>query len=354
MQILGIETSCDETAAAVVVDGKQVLSHALASSVAIQEKYGGVVPEQAAREQLKAIIPVIHETLTQSSLQPSQLDAIAVTVGPGLIGSLLVGVETAKTLSWVWGKPLIPVNHLLAHFYAAWIGDRALQFPLVGLLVSGGHTDLILMQSHKHIQHLGGTRDDAAGETFDKTARLIGLPYPGGAAVAALAEKYNTKNEKRNITLPRPLMAENTLEFSFSGLKTAALRETQRLKEQGLWHDEAIVQFAYEIQEAITDVLVQKTLKAVVTYRPKSLVLAGGVAANARLREKVLSAIDTLEFPIAVHMPPPELCTDNAVMVAACAYYHQNPVPFQQVQANPSLSLRDFSLPTITHKSTSN
>lgn len=337
MRILGIETSCDETGAAVVLDGRMVLSHALASSVAIHQKYGGVVPEQAAREQLKAIIPVTHETLITANLlsRPPAIDAIAVTIGPGLIGSLLVGIETAKTLAWIWDKPLIPVNHLLAHFYAAWLAPTPPQFPAVGLLVSGGHTDLILIENHGVWKYLGGTRDDAAGEAFDKIARLLGLPYPGGPALEQLAKLGDPKR----VELPSPMYKSETLDFSFSGLKTAVIRLLAK-ERQPLDHGRKTA-IAAAVQNAIVRVLVEKTLRAVLEYRPISLVVAGGVAANTFLKEQLRERTKQVPFKIHLFVPPPQLCTDNAVMIATCAYYLNTPLPFDTVHAIPNLSLRN-------------
>ncbi|MEK7565779.1 MAG: tRNA (adenosine(37)-N6)-threonylcarbamoyltransferase complex transferase subunit TsaD, partial [Patescibacteria group bacterium] len=234
MKILGIETSCDETAAAIVRDGTKLISNIVASSQSMHAKYGGIIPEQAAREQIKAMIPVIHEALV------TDIDAIAVTVGPGLIGSLLVGVETAKALAYAWNRPIIPVNHLIGHIYGNWIDTPPPKFPALVLLVSGGHSELILMTDHGKFKYLGGTRDDAAGECFDKCARLLNLGYPGGPMVEKNAVS-------KNLTpLPRPMIKEKSFDFSFSGLKTAVLNRKNE-DPQGL---------AYELQEAITDVLV--------------------------------------------------------------------------------------------------
>lgn len=373
MIILGIETSCDETAASVVKDGREILSHVVASSAEMHMKSGGVIPEQAAREQIKAIIPVIEEAIKQSlrstdyGLQQKtkavdgrpwtvdHINAIAVTVGPGLIGSLLVGVETAKTLAAVWNKPIVPVNHLVAHIYANWletstdyglqttdnrkgavVGSRStVDLPGIALVVSGGHTDLVLMQNHGKLEYLGGTRDDAAGEAFDKTARFLGLPYPGGPAIAKAAIEFKSQNSKVKIKLPRPMIDEDNFDFSFSGLKTAVIRER---KENP---DTPQEELAYEIQEAITDVLVEKTLRAVKKFNASTLLLAGGVAANSRLREKFEFSIGHLAFSIDFRVPPPYLCTDNASYIAACAKYNYNPIPWQEISANPSLTIKD-------------
>lgn len=316
MKILAIETSCDETAAAVVEDGVKILTSAVASSTAMHEKYGGIVPEVAAREQLKCIIPTIEEALIHTDF-----DQIAVTVGPGLIGSLLIGVETAKTMAMITGKPLIPVNHVLAHMYANFIGNTHIAFPAISLVVSGGHTELFLMTSPKELKWLGGTLDDAAGEAFDKTARLLGFGSRGGVAIQENAIKSPTTPR-----LPRPLMYDKTLNFSFSGLKTAILREWNKQKNHS---SEYIQGLAYEVQESITDVLVSKTKKAADTYNAKSILISGGVAANLRLREKLPKAI----------APPITLCTDNAVYIASYAFFRGTPTDWHNITAVPDLSV---------------
>lgn len=317
MRILGIETSCDETAAAVVKDGIKILSNVVASSVEIHQKTGGIIPEVAAREQVRCIIPVIKEALT------SKIDAIAVTIGPGLIGSLLVGIETAKTLAYVWKKPIIPVNHLQAHLYANWLENKKPQFPTIGLVVSGGHTDLVLMKDHGKLKWLGGTRDDAAGECFDKTARLLGLGYPGGPAIEKTAQKGNPQA----FDLPRPMIKQKNFDFSFAGLKTAVLRVTKEQKTKIKKED-----LAASIQQAIIDVLVEKTVRAAEKYKVKSVLLAGGVAANRKLREK-------MKLEINLFVPPPKLCTDNATYVASCAYFNYQPISWQKIKADPGLSI---------------
>jgi len=345
MIILGIETSCDETAVAIVEDGVKILSSVVSSSKDLHTKTGGIIPEIAAREQVKCMIPVINLTMKQcSNVTMNNIDAIAVTVGPGLIGSLLVGVETAKTIAYLTGKTLIPVNHVLAHLYANWLNvEKPPSFPAIALVVSGGHTELFLMKNHRDIKWLGGTRDDAAGETFDKTARLLGLGYPGGPAIAAEAAKHITNNKehitKNQIKLPRPMMHEENFDFSFSGLKTAVLREVNKLKTISQFNNPPtggqIQQLSFEIQEAITDVLVDKTLKAAEKYRVKSILLGGGVAANQRLKEKFL--IFSSKFNIAI--PPTSLCTDNASYIASFAYFHNHPKAWQEIQARPDLEV---------------
>ncbi len=325
MLILGIETSCDETAAAVVKDGITLMSNIVASSQAIHAKYGGIIPEKAAREQIKSIIPVINEAIQADRNTGLQaIDAIAVTIGPGLIGSLLVGVETAKTLAYVWKVPLIPVNHLVGHIYANWLVSKP-QFPALVLLVSGGHSELILMTDHGKFKYLGGTRDDAAGECFDKCARLLNLGYPGGLAI----EKAAIKNDLYK--LPRPMIDDKSFDFSFSGLKTAVSRLSldSRFKIQDSGY------LAYELQEAITDVLVTKTRKAAEKYQINNILLAGGVAANKRLREK----FQILDSKFKIYVPDFSLCTDNAAYIASAAYFNYKPVPWEKVQADPSLAI---------------
>ena len=337
MIILGIETSCDETGAAVLTnnDGRiTILSNIVASSANLQSKYGGVIPEQAAREQIKSIIPVIQEALSQAfpnytlNAKPYTLiDAIAVTYGPGLIGSLLVGVETAKSLSVIWGKPLIPINHLLGHFYANWITPQQPSFPCIGLLVSGGHTDLVLFTDHGKYQYLGGTRDDAAGECFDKCARLLGLSYPGGPEISKLAEK----GDANAFSLPRPMMGSKDFDFSFSGLKTAVSHEVK----------EGVNKFdlSASIEAAIIDVLVEKTVTAVQKYKVEQVMIAGGVAANQKLVRKLQDTITKLQTKIKLHVPPPSLCTDNGAMIAATAFFTNPTKDPLKIEANPNLSL---------------
>jgi len=333
MRILGLETSCDETAAAVVEKGTKILASAVASSVKLHQKTGGIIPEVAAREQVKAIIPVIEETLKKTA----KIDALAVTVGPGLIGSLLVGVETAKTLAYLWRKPIIPVNHLQAHLYANFIHSSP-QFPAVGLVVSGGHTDLVLIKNHRQWQWLGGTRDDAAGECFDKTARALGLGYPGGPAIAATAAKFNPQDSTLKIHLPRPMLNTPDFDFSFSGLKTAVVNQIKQLQTNRQFNSSTRQQLAFEIQAAIVEVLVEKTIRAVKKYQVKSLLLAGGVAANQLLREQLTARLQK-ERTVRFLVPPPKLCTDNAVFIASRAYFNYQPVPWPKIQANPSLKI---------------
>ncbi len=340
MKILGIESSCDETAAAIVEDGKTLLSNIVATSADIHAKTGGVIPEMAARKQIEYIIPVIVRALKNAKLTKKDIDKIAVTVGPGLIGSLLIGIETAKTLSLVWKKPIIPVNHLIGHIYANWLNKSSEpKFPALALVVSGGHTDLIIMKNHKDIEWLGGTRDDAAGEAFDKTARLLGLAYPGGPNLAKQADIYLTNLQNSRMSLfPRPIVSEKNFDWSFSGLKTAVLRKTQQKQLQ----KEEIPWIAAEVQEAIVDSLVIKSLRAIEKYRIKSFLLAGGVAANIRLREKFVNEIMTKGTKIDFHVPEAKYCTDNAAYIASAAYFAGKQKPWHKVTANPNLGITDL------------
>jgi len=340
MKILAIESSCDETACAMVEDGVKILGSAVATSAAMHEKYGGIVPEVAAREQLKCVIPTIQEALKQAHTDLEAIDSLAVTIGPGLIGSLLIGVETAKTIALASGKPLIPVNHVLAHMYANFIGDQRIEFPAISLVVSGGHTELFLMTNKKDLKWLGGTLDDAAGEAFDKAARLLGFGSRGGVAIQEAASKYQIEKSKYQIKLPRPMLDKNNeLNFSFSGLKTAILREVNKMKEKQQFGNEIIQQLAFEVQEAITDVLVGKTLRAVKQYNAKSILISGGVAANLRLREKFISTVNNQRLTTQFCVPPVHLCTDNAVYIAAYAYFRGYAVDWREITAVPDLSV---------------
>ncbi len=306
MKILGIETSCDETAAAVVEDGVRILSNQVASQVEIHARYGGVVPEVASRQHILAIIPIIEQVMAKASW--GDLDGIAVTIGPGLAGSLLVGVNVAKAITLARGLPITGVNHLEGHIYANWLIDRSPGvtpvFPLVCLIVSGGHSDLVLMRGHGDYVVLGRTRDDAAGEAFDKAARILGLGYPGGPAIQEAA-----KNGTASLQLPRAWL-KGTNDFSFSGVKTALLR----LVEGGMVLSRADA--AASFQQAVVDVLVTKAVAVAKEFRVKQILLAGGVASNELLRKWLVE-----NSPIPVLVPEPALCTDNAAMIAACGYY---------------------------------
>jgi N6-L-threonylcarbamoyladenine synthase len=304
MKVLGIETSCDETAAAVVADGRHLLSNAVASQVSIHARYGGVVPEVASRQHLLAIVPIVERALSGAGVILKDIDAIAVTAGPGLPGSLLVGLNLAKALALSLGLPLVGVNHLEAHPYALWLeGGEEPPLPLLCLLVSGGHTELALMHGHGRFQSLGRTRDDAAGEAFDKAARLLGLGYPGGPAI----DRASRRGQPRH-PLPRAWLT-GSHDFSFSGLKTALWRY---MHQEGGHPDDLAASF----QEAVVEVLAGKAAQAAAQHRVRAILVAGGVAANRRLRQAVAAA-----SPVPVLFPSPALCTDNAAMVAACGYF---------------------------------
>jgi N6-L-threonylcarbamoyladenine synthase len=312
VKILGIETSCDETAAAVVEDGRHMLSNVVASQAAVHGRYGGVVPEVAARQHLQAVLPVVQAALDQARCQPRDVDAIAVTAGPGLAGTLLIGVNAAKALAYAWDLPLIAVNHLEAHLYANWIdeqreGSPEPPVPLLGLIVSGGHTDLIAMEGHGQIRRLGRTRDDAAGEAFDKVARLLGLGFPGGPAIERAAAAVDEPGTR----LPRAWLGDSD-DFSFSGLKTAVLHLVRG--ERGAPPEPGETAAAF--QAAVVDVLAAKTARAAAREKVRGVLLSGGVAANGPLRDALAK-----RSPVPLYVPSPALCTDNGAMVGACAYY---------------------------------
>lgn len=308
MKVLGIETSCDETAAAVVEDGTRILSNRIASQVEIHARYGGIVPEVASRQHILSIVPIIRQAMAEAGVTWDDIDGIAVTIGPGLAGSLLTGVNAAKAISLARGLPLTGVNHLEGHIYANWLAEGSLDFPLVCLIVSGGHTDLVLVRGHRDYTLLGQTRDDAAGEAFDKASRLLNLGYPGGPAIERAA-----KSGTATISLPRAWL-KGTNDFSFSGVKTALLR----LVENGSISSavSATTNAAASFQEAVVDVLVTKTVAAAREHRVRQVLLAGGVAANKQLRQTLIAA-----SPLPVIVPEPILCTDNAAMIAACGYF---------------------------------
>ncbi|MBI4268515.1 tRNA (adenosine(37)-N6)-threonylcarbamoyltransferase complex transferase subunit TsaD [Candidatus Uhrbacteria bacterium] len=320
MLVLGIESSCDETAAALVEfrHGKiSVISDVVASQIAIHRKFGGVVPEVAARTHMEHILPVIERALG-GRRRP---DVIAVTAGPGLITSLLVGAQTAQTLSYLWGKPLVAVNHIEGHVYANWIASsfklQALRiFPALVLIVSGGHTELVLMKGHGRYRLLGATRDDAAGEAFDKGAKLLSLGYPGGPAIAKTAER----GDPSAFPFPRPMLSEPGYEFSFSGLKTALLYAMMNRKKSGAKITGKIISdLSASYQAAIVDVLAAKTLRAADEHRVKAVLCGGGVMANTELRSALQKKLSQKRIPL--HIPSIALCTDNAVMIAAAGAF---------------------------------
>jgi N6-L-threonylcarbamoyladenine synthase len=336
MKILAIETSCDETSAAVVSKdpGKnhvEVLSNVISSSLKLHSKTGGIIPDVAAREQLKFIIPVLQKALNDSKTEAKDLDAIAVTQGPGLIGSLLIGVEAAKTLAFLWKKPMIPVNHLFGHIYANFVDPKnKIKFPALALLVSGGHTDLVLIEDHDNFKWLGGTRDDAAGEAFDKIGRLLNLPYPAGPTIEKLAKSGNEKS----FNFPRPMIGSKDFDFSFSGLKAAIWRETKKIKHLD---DEIVADICACVQKSIIEVLVRKTIKAAKKTKVKSILLGGGVAANQKLRDELKSEIDNFNPEIKFFYPEKILCTDNAAMIGAYAAFHPEKISWNKIAANPEL-----------------
>lgn len=385
MLILGIETSCDETSASVLEikrGGFNIISNIISSQIKIHKKYGGVVPELAAREHTENIIPVIDEALskippfrkgglggvskkvldTQGGVQ--HLSAIAVVCGPGLATSLMVGVETAKTLAWTWKVPLIPINHLEAHICANWLPQSGrldasncwhttpatqcakrnqgidMKFPALCLLVSGGHTELILIKDFKKYKIIGETVDDAAGEAFDKIAKLLGLAYPGGPNVAKLAQKNSPPMGARGVLkFPRPLINSNDFNFSFSGLKTAVSQSINIADKNGWGVNDICTSF----QQAVIDVLISKTIKAAKKRKVKTIMLAGGVASNEELRKQMAEKIKNELPQTSFTFPDKQFCTDNAAMAAAAGYFHYNknlkPYNLERIDVNPNLNL---------------
>ena len=315
MKILGIETSCDETGAAVVEDGRRVLSNVVASQVRVHARYGGIVPEVASRHHLEGLVPVVEAALKEARCCWSDLDAVAVTYGPGLSGSLLVGVNLAKALAFARSLPLVGVHHLEAHNYANWLDDGGPAprgFPVLALIVSGAHTDLVLMEEHGCYRRLGRTRDDAAGEAFDKVGRFLGLGYPGGPAIERAAASVG----RPSLRLPRAWLGDAN-DFSFSGLKTAVLRLARQQADAGKGGPPLpVAEVAAAFQEAVVDVLVTKAVRAARREGVSQILLSGGVAANTALREALVR-----RSPVPVRVPSPALCTDNGAMVAGCAYF---------------------------------
>lgn len=314
-RVLGIETSCDETAASVVEDGRLILSSLVASQVDLHAQFGGIFPEVASRQHIRTIYPIVEQALQQAHLDLREVDALAATRGPGLPGSLVVGLNVAKGLALGSGLPLIGVNHLEAHLYSTWLYEAENtplpepRFPLLALIVSGGHTELVLMTGHLQYRRLGGTLDDAAGEAFDKVGRLLDLSYPGGPAIERAAENGNP----RAFNFPRSWL-EDTWNFSFSGLKTAVLREVRRLEELG--ESLPVPDLAASFQAAVVDVLVGKTIRAAETFDAHDILVAGGVSANRALRDAFHA-----QASHPVRIPSVDLCTDNAAMVAGAGYY---------------------------------
>lgn len=356
MRILGIESSCDETAAAVIEDGRRLLSNVVNTQIDIHAVYGGVVPEVAARSHIEVVTPVINQALTEANCTWDDIDAIAVTYAPGLVGSLLIGTLAARTLAVIHNKPLYPIHHVEAHVYANFIVEDATAntaaplvfpaqqpaFPMLALIVSGGHSQLVLFRNHGDYELLGQTQDDAVGEAFDKVAKIIGLPYPGGPSIATAA----AQGDPRRFTLPKAKLA-GKYDFSFSGLKTAVLRAVQR--EVGvdftfashelpaLVNDELRHDFAASFQRIAVETLVDKTEAAFRDYSPNSVVIAGGVAANQELRRQLSERL-----PLAIEYAPMQLCTDNAAMIATLAYYYaqkNQPTDPYALEVVPSISM---------------
>ena len=353
MNILGIESSCDETAASIVQDGKKLLSNVVHSQIDIHAVYGGVIPEVAARSHIEVINPVIDRALTEAKLTWDDIDAIAVTYAPGLLGSLLIGNLAARTLSITKNKPLYPIHHVEAHVYANFLVDKSPdidlqlpmkqpEFPMLALIVSGGHSQLVLFRKHGDFELLGQTQDDAIGEAFDKVAKIIGLPYPGGPSIAKLAPT----GDPLKYRLPKAKLS-GRYDFSFSGLKTAVLRAVQHevgvdttfpsYELSGLLSDSQRADFAASFQKVAIDTLVDKTLLAHDEYRPTSVVIAGGVAANTELRKQL-----ALRLPIQISYAPMQLCTDNAAMIATLGYYYSQsvaPADPYELEVSPSISM---------------
>lgn len=311
MYVLGVETSCDETAASVITSDFKILSNIILSQDEIHSPYGGIVPELASRQHISSIPYVVEECLNRAQIQIKEVDAYAVTQGPGLVGSLLVGLSFTKGLAYYFGKPLIPVDHLEAHIQSAFVENREVPFPGLALLVSGGHTSLFFLEKRLHYKLVGKTRDDAAGEALDKIAKFLGLGYPGGPVI----EKRAQKGDLRRFSFGVPRMSDQSLDFSFSGLKTAALRT---IRKSGFHlHHPRLNDFLASFQHAVIRALLSNVSRAVKEYAPRSLILCGGVARNQKLRKDFLSL--ARKFCLPAFIPSPQLCTDNAVMVAGLA-----------------------------------
>lgn len=333
MNILAIESSCDETAAAVVQDGRKVLSNIISSQIEIHKLYGGVVPEIASRKHIEKVIQVVDEALKEASLTMDEIDAVAVTYGPGLVGALLVGVSAAKSIAFAYNKPLIGVHHIEGHISANYIENEELEPPFLCLVVSGGHTNLVIVKDYGEYEVLGKTRDDAAGEAFDKVARAIGLGYPGGPKIQKISEEGN----KDAIAFPRAKVADNPFDFSFSGLKSSVLNYINSCEMKGEEINKADI--AASFQEAVVDVLVSHTIEGAKQLGFKKIAMAGGVASNTVLREEMKEACERRGFMF--YHPSPILCTDNAAMIGAAAYYDYKKGLISDLTLNavPSLKL---------------
>ncbi|MBT2290948.1 tRNA (adenosine(37)-N6)-threonylcarbamoyltransferase complex transferase subunit TsaD [Paenibacillus albidus] len=334
--ILAIETSCDETSVAVVKDGNEVLSNLISSQIETHRAFGGVVPEVASRKHVEVITLVIEEALSVAGVQPEELTAIAVTQGPGLVGALLVGVVAAKSLALAWGKPLIGTHHIAGHIYANRLVTE-LKYPCMTLVVSGGHTELVQMEREGEFRIIGRTRDDAVGEAYDKVARALGFPYPGGPHVDRLA-----REAEEAVPLPRVWLEPDSYDFSFSGLKSAVLNVVNQSRMKGLTPDVAGI--ARGFQESVVEVLVEKAIRAVKSSAAKQLLLCGGVAANVGLRTLLTARCEAEGIELII--PPPVYCTDNAAMIGAAAYVkwiHDGGTPLDMV-ADPGFSLEKWSV----------
>ena len=329
--ILGIETSCDETAVAIIKNGREIISNVVASQIDSHKRFGGVVPEIASRHHVEQITLVLEEAFNESGLNWNDIDAIAVTEGPGLVGALLIGVNAAKALAYAKNKPLVSVHHIAGHIYANRL-EEEFQFPLLALIVSGGHTELVLMREHGHYEVIGETRDDAAGEAYDKVARMLHLPYPGGPHIDRLAARGEV-----SIDFPRAWLEEDSFDFSFSGLKSAVINKIHNAKQKGESLKEEDI--AASFQASVIDVLATKTVKAAKQYQVKQVIVAGGVAANKGLREELEAKFTETDIPLLI--PPLKLCTDNAAMIAAAGTinYQQGKRSGLELNANPSLQL---------------
>lgn len=346
MLIMTIESSCDETSAAIVRDGRAILSNAVASQIPVHRRYGGVVPELASRNHIRDIHTVITQALTDADVSLTQLDAIGVTAGPGLVGSLLVGIETAKALAYTLGIPCVPLNHLEGHLTAVLLdveGVDVPSFPYVGLVVSGGHTDLYLVHELGRYELLGRTRDDAAGEAFDKVAKMLGLPYPGGVEI----DQRAALGDPKAIDFPRPMWTRANLDFSFSGLKTAVRNHVQDL---GTLEGQALYDVCASFQAAVVDVLVMKTFEAVKRHKVKDVVVSGGVACNSALRAKMREG--GVPRGVRVSIAPPLLCTDNAAMLGAVAQFYATKMEnqtFEQFKLKATSNLKFGSSTRTRH-----
>jgi N6-L-threonylcarbamoyladenine synthase len=335
MFILGIETSCDETSAAVVKDGREIVSNIILSQEVLHRQFGGVVPEIACRAHLESIISVVDNALIDAKIQLAEIDAIAVVNTPGLIGALLIGMTAAKTLCMVLDIPLITVNHLHAHIYANNLESEDIPYPVVSLVVSGGHTALFLSESETKHLLLGGTIDDAAGEAFDKVSKILGLGYPGGPIIDKLARQGN----RNAVAFPRSYLERGSLDFSFSGLKTAVLYyyrgQDSKMSKSETPSDQKVADIAASFQEAVVDVLVDKTILASKVYNTRGILIGGGVAANSSLRQRMKDRSEEINIPI--YFPSPKLCTDNAAMVAGLAYkkYLEGDIAQLDIEAIP-------------------